>query len=161
TVGELAGGGGITFTPTLADVIIGVPTQEKGVRPARALPYQLDVHASVNATTSTIALTLFNIGKATAVFQVRSVNALDPVRYYTVEPGKQLTGSWKFTSSYDLSVYGPNGFVRYFKGSVGSGGAILNVGSSYDTKNRGSIAWNITNVGSQAEVNVLDAYTGK
>src|SRR5262249_59685709 len=29
-----------TFQPILSDVIIGVPAQEKGVRPARALPYE-------------------------------------------------------------------------------------------------------------------------
>ena len=64
-------------------------------------------------------------GTAAAVFHVRSGNPADPVRYYTVEPGKQLTGSWSAASSYDLSVYGPNGFARYFKGNVSSGAAAL------------------------------------
>ena len=100
-------------------VIIGVPKQEKGIRPARALPYQLDVQGSVNASNSTVTLTFVNTGKAAAVFQVRSTNAADPVRNYTVEPGKKLTGTWTVASSYNLSVYGPNGFVRYFKGSIG------------------------------------------
>jgi phospholipase C len=40
---ELAGGNVATFEPTLSGLIIGVPKQERGVRPARALPYQLDV----------------------------------------------------------------------------------------------------------------------
>jgi hypothetical protein len=30
-----------TSVPSLGDVIIGMPVQEKGVRPARALPYRL------------------------------------------------------------------------------------------------------------------------
>jgi hypothetical protein len=30
-----------------------------------------------------------------------------------------------------LSVYGPNGFVRYFNGSIGSRAAALDVRSSY------------------------------
>ena len=115
-------------------VIIGVPAQEKGIRPARALPYELDVHASVNASNSTVALTFFNTGSATVVFQVRSGNAADPVRYYTVEPGKTLAGTWNVASSYHLSVYGPNGFVRYFNGSIGSGAAVLDVRSSYDSE---------------------------
>jgi hypothetical protein len=55
---------------------------------------------------------------------VRSGNRADPVRYYTVEPGKQLTGAWNAVSSYDLSVYGPNGFVRFFKGSTGLNAAV-------------------------------------
>jgi phospholipase C len=61
------------------------------------------------------------------VFQVRSGQAADLVRTYTVEPGKQLADTWNVASSYDLSVYGPNGFVRYFKGSIGSGAAALDV----------------------------------
>jgi phospholipase C len=119
----------------------------------------LNVHAAVQS--STVVLTFINTGSAAAVFHVRSGNPADPVRYYTVEPGKQLTGSWTVGSSYDLKVYGPNGFVRYFDGSIGSGAAVLDVVSSYDTKNRGSIQWTIRNLAAvQAEVSVLDAYTG-
>jgi phospholipase C len=158
---ELAGGNTTTFVPSLDDVIIGVPAQEKGVRPARALPYELDVQASVIASNSTINLTFINTGSAAVGLHVRSGNAADAVRFYTVEPGKRLTDSWKAaSSSYDLSVYGPNGFARYFKGSIGSGAAALNVASLYDTKNRGSIQLTITNVGIPGEVSVLDAYTG-
>ena len=36
---ELAGGHVATFVPTPNGVIVGVPAQEKGIRPARALPY--------------------------------------------------------------------------------------------------------------------------
>jgi len=159
-VAELAGGNTTTFQPTLSSVIVGVPAQEKGIRPARALPYELNVHATVQA--SDIALTFSNTGSATVVFQVRSGNPADPVRTYTVEPGKQLTGSWTVVSSYNLSVYGPNGFVRFFNGRIGSGAAVLDVSSSYGTQGPGSIGWRITNVGAnQAEVTVLDAYTGK
>jgi phospholipase C len=80
---------------------------------------------------------------------------------YTVEPGKQLADTWNEASSYDLSVCGPNGFVRYFKGSIGSSAAALDVSSKYNTHAQGSIAWSITNVaGTQAEVSVLDACTG-
>jgi phospholipase C len=158
---ELNGGNVNTFQPKLKDVIIGVPAQEKGIRPARALPYELDVHAAVNASNGAVVLTFFNTGTATVVFQVRSGNAADPARYYTVEPGKNLSGTWNVASSYNLAVYGPNGFVRYFNGSVGSGFAVLDVASSYDHGSRGSIGWKITNVGAnQTEVTVLDAYTG-
>src|SRR5262249_14156149 len=80
---------------------------------------------------------------------------------YTVEPHKQLAGSWNVGSSYDLSVYGPNGFARYFKGSIDAGAAALDVVSSYDNGGRGSIHWRIKNAAAgQAEVSVLDAYTG-
>jgi len=127
------------------------------------LPYELDVHGSVNGSNGTVVLTFFNTGRATVVFQVRSGNAADPVRDYTVEPGKTLAGTWTVASSYHLSVYGPNGFVRYFNGSLGSGAAVLDVRSSHDRDDdRGSLEWNITNVAaSHAEVHVLDAYTGE
>jgi phospholipase C len=158
---ELAGGNVNTFVPTQNDVIIGVPTQEKGIRRARALPYELNVRASVSASNSTVTLTFFNTGKAAAVFHVRSGNFADAPRYYTVEPNKKLSGTWSVAATYDLSVYGPNGFVRYFKGSIGSGAAALDVRSSYGSGDSGSIRWRISNLSSApAEVSVLDAYTG-
>jgi phospholipase C len=162
-VDELAGGNVNTFVPTLGDVIIGVPVQEKGIRPARALPYELDVQASVNASDSTVTLTFLNTGSAAVVFQVRSSNPADFVRQYTVEAGKTLSDTWNVVgSTYDLSVYGPNGFIRYYKGSIGSSAAVLDLVSSYGRYNYwGTITWQITNVSSnQAEVSVLDAYTG-
>jgi phospholipase C len=160
-VDELAGGNVNTFIPSLGTVTLGVPPQEQGVRPARALPYELNVHATVNASASTIALTFFNTGEAAVVFQVRSGDPSDLVRTYTVEPQKQLSDTWNVTSSYNLSVYGPNGFARYFVGSIGAGAAILDVFSRYHREDSGSIEWKITNVsGVQTEVTVLDAYTG-
>ena len=158
---ELGGGNVNTFVPNLGSVIIGVPAQEKGIRPARALPYSLHAHATVNTSTSIVVLTFLNAGSATAVFQVRSGNPSDVVRNYTVEPGKKLSDSWKVATTYNLSVYGPNGFIRYFNGSVGAGAAILKVSNSYDTANGGSIGWSVTNIAaSVAEVSVLNAYTG-
>jgi phospholipase C len=159
-VPELRGRSVNSFVPTLGDVTIGVPVQEKGIRPARALPYEMNVQASVNAPNGTVELTFFNSGGATVVFHVRSANPADVARWYTVEPGKTLSDTWSVTSSYNLSVYGPNGFVRYFTGSISA--ANLDVSSTYDS-NPDSVAINltITNVGgSQAEVTVLNAYTG-
>jgi phospholipase C len=59
-------------------------------------------------------------------------------------------------------VYGPNGFLRAFKGSIASSGrAQLNVRASYDTEaNRIMLAF--TNVGAQPVVLVIkNRYTGK
>jgi phospholipase C len=79
-----------------------------------------------------------------------------------VEAGKDLSDTWHVVSSYDLSVYGPNGFLRSFSGSIGSHAALLDVVSSYGTHGRGEIALAITNVTHvQAEVTVVDAYTGR
>jgi phospholipase C len=159
---ELAGGNTNTFQPTLNSVILGVPAQEKGIRPARALPYELDVQASINASNSNVVLTFLNTGRATAVFHVRSGNTGDPVRYYTVEPGKTLAGAWNVASTYNLFVYGPNGFVRYFSGRIGAGAAVLEIDLSYGSEGgRATIQWKISNDAvDQAEISVLDAYTG-
>ena len=164
SVAELGGSGVDAFTPGAAsDVSVGVPTQEKGIRHARALPYALDVQAFVNASTSTVGLEFFNTGTATAVFHVRSGNPTDFVRYYTVSPGLTLSDTWNVsTSTYNLSVYGPNGFVRYFNGSIGSGAAALAVAATYYRAGRGSIGLKVTNAGnSPAHVSVFHGYTNR
>jgi len=159
---ELNGGGVNDFSLSLASSIVGIPAQETGIRPSRALPYELDVRADVNASSSTVTLTFINTGDATVVFSVRSGNPSDAVRTYTVEPGKRLSGSWSVGSTYGLSVYGPNGFVRFYSGGIGSGAADLDVSSSYDDEGSGSIELTITNDASAtAQVTVLDAYSGK
>jgi phospholipase C len=160
-VDELAGGNVNTFTPTLSSVIVGKPAQEVGLRPSRALPYELHVHASVEAASSSVVLTFVNTGRATAVFQVRSGNPSDLVRSYTVEPGKELSDSWSVTGTYSLSVYGPNGFARFFNGSIGSGAAVLKVSAGYRRDGAGGLEWKVTNLAATgAEVTILDAYSG-
>ncbi len=159
---ELAGGNVDTFIPTQNDVVVGIPRQEPGVRPARALPYELNVHATVHAANKTVTLTFTNTGNAAAVFHVRSGNVADAPRFYTVEPGKKLNGQWSVDSNYDLSVYGPNGFTRFFTGIIAHRANALDVQTQYGNDHDGSIRWVITNVSSgPAAVNVLDAYTGR
>jgi phospholipase C len=151
-----------TIVPTKDGVIIGIPEQEEGVRPARALPYELNVFSSVNASRGAVELDFKNTGRAGAVFQVRSGSTTDPVRSYTVEAGKALSGTWTTASgSYDLSVYGPNGFTRFFKGRIGAGAAALDVRCEYMIDGLGAIFLSVSNVGSQrATVTMLDAYSG-
>ncbi len=146
-----------------SNVLIGLPTQEQGIRPARALPYKFDVYGAAHFNDNTFQIHFGNTGRAAAVFQVRSGNAADLPRSYTVEAGKSLADAWKLGSAYDLSVYGPNGFLRSFKGNFAAGTvrSSLDVRASYDTEDRGGIELHITNTGKQAaEVTVLDAYTG-
>jgi phospholipase C len=60
-----------------------------------------------------------------------------------------------------FSVYGPNGFVRYFKGSIGSSSAILDVLSRYHREDCGLLEWKITNLSAaRTQVTVLNAYAG-
>ncbi|VTZ50456.1 Non-hemolytic phospholipase C [Methylocella tundrae] len=172
-VGELSGAvNPPSVSPTAKNVIIGVPPQEKGVRPARALPYELNVHSTVRASSNTVELRFVNSGSAGAVFHVRSGKTTDPVRYYTVEAGKQLSGTWTVSGSYDLTVYGPNGFTRYFKGSVALGAVAVDVhfehehehehGFEWRSDDNGSFSLSVRNAGARkASVTLLDAYTGE
>jgi phospholipase C len=144
-----------------ANVIPGVPAQEKGIRPARALPYELDVHGTARVGEGSFQLRFTNTGHAAAVFHVRSGDATDLPRSYTVEAGKSLSDTWKVGAAYDLSVYGPNGFFRSFKGNVGAAHSSLDVRSGYDKEDRGGVTLRIANRGAHsAAVTVRDAYTG-
>ena len=139
--------------------------QERGVKPARALPYELDAHAHVNATDGSVRIDFLNTGDAAVVFHVRSGNNAQTPRSYTVESGKQLSDGWDVAAigaaAYDLSVYGPNGFFRSFAGGVASSRARLDVAVAYDANSLG-VTLTISNPGSNdASVQVLDQYSGR
>jgi phospholipase C len=164
------------FQPAQSDIINGtrfpdfvppvpgnqsLPQQEPGTRPARALPYELHVSGEVSAS-GAIELFFRNTGKAGAVFQVRSDDGVTGPWTYTVGAGDETSDIFaRGAGSYDLSVNGPNGFLRTFAGSFGTGSANLTVDAILD---RGSevIALVIRNLGSSAEkLSILDAYSGK
>jgi phospholipase C len=144
----------------------GLPIQEPGVRPARPLPYTLHAHGSAQASDNTFRIGFENAGEAAAVFQVRSGHGAVVPRSYTVEAGKQLADSWSLITNgangYDLSVYGPNGFLRAFKGSgADHDHAALDVQASYD-ETKGGITLVVTNrQGRTDNVRILDNYTGE
>jgi phospholipase C len=141
-----------------------LPAQESGMRPARALPYELHAHGDADFSNGTVTIHFGNSGKATAVFHVRSGNTQSGPWTYTVEPDAEISDSWTAAANgqtaYDLSVYGPNGFTRAFKGSIaGQGKANLDIRSLYDTESNG-ITLNIRNRGAEtSQVSILDVYT--
>jgi phospholipase C len=96
-----------------------MPGQERGVRPARAIPYAL--HADGRSDAGSFSIGFRNVGTAAAVFHVRSADPAQPPRTYTVEPAKQVVDSWTSSAGHDLSVFGPNGFFRHFAGADGPG----------------------------------------
>ena len=134
-----------------------LPGQEKGVRPARAIPYTLQTNAVAGATS--VGIRFHSSGGAAGVFQVRSADASQGPRTYTVESGKQLADSWAFTTGYDLSVHGPNGFFRHFKG----GGQDLAVQASYGLRNNADkIVLKLQNGGSgPVKATVSDRYSSR
>ena len=128
-----------------------VPPQERGVRPARALPYVL--HADGDASGGMLRLSFRNAGSATAVFQARPAGGDQP-RTYTVEPGKALTDGWAAGSGYDVSVHGPNGFFRQFR--AGQRPPAVTITTAYDAH---KITLVFTNTGrDRVRLTVVDAY---
>ena len=101
-----------------------LPVQATGVRPSRALPYELHASARADALNGRVQLLFANSGRAAAVFHVYDKLHLSDrlPRRYVVEPGKQLAGDWASMADdaglYDLWVLGPNGFHRHFKGDL-------------------------------------------
>lgn len=101
-----------------------MPEQEPGRRPARPLPYDFDVCGRVDQADGRYWLDFYNAGVAGASLLVLSDHHNDGPWTYTVEAGKQISDYWtsRFSENvYDLSVYGPNGFLRVFKGSQPGG----------------------------------------
>jgi phospholipase C len=71
-----------------------LPAQAVGVRPSRALPYELHASAHVDGGNGTVTLKFANTGRAAAVFHVYDKLHLDRVpRRYVVEPGKRCAAT--------------------------------------------------------------------
>ena len=107
--------------------VTALPVQADGVRPSRALPYDLQLGCKVkpggrhHGGTPRVHLSFHNTGRQGAVFHVYDRNRLaDLPRRYTVERGKHLSDTWApaATGAYDLWVLGPNGFHRHFTGNA-------------------------------------------
>ena len=108
-VDELAGG---TCRPSFrlrVSCSSGYPSRKRACGQRARCPMSSCVMATSTPRAAPSSIDFINTGKAGAVFQVRSGNSADKVRAYTVEHGKQLSGSGSSLSQYDLSVYGRTG----------------------------------------------------
>ena len=111
-----------------------MPSQEAGARPARPLPYSLQVHAAV--TTDRVALSFVNDGRAGAAFSVWPARPGQGPWFYTVGAGAGLASDLPTgPDGYDFVVHGPNGFLRRF---AGAGAVGPEVEAAYDPR-RGRI----------------------
>jgi len=98
-----------------------LPRQERGLRPARPLKYVPFVDGSADVASGGITLTFASGAKAGAVFLVTSGNRTDGPWSYTTGAGRTVSDTWNSAYSggaYDLTVHGPNGFLRAFKGKA-------------------------------------------
>jgi phospholipase C len=103
----------------------------------------LHVHGRIDKASGRYWLDFANEGTAGAGLNVYSLNRTDGPWFYTVEAGRTLSDYWSARAVtqgiYDLSVYGPNGFLRQFQGNlnaaVAAGGADADVTARYDVPN--------------------------
>jgi phospholipase C len=144
-----------------------MPRQERGVRRANALPYQLYAEGKLNADKTAFEITLETSNKffgekaLGSPFHVYGKN-INP-RAYAVKAGDQLNDNWKINAfeqgHYQLEVYGPNGFFRSFAGS--SNDPALDTKCNYidviDSKLPGNVEVVLTNQDSKAlKISIID-----
>jgi phospholipase C len=132
------------------------PTAQEGPqRLARPLPYELHAHGRL--AEGKFWIDLVNNGVAGAVFQVYdNTDRLGPWRY-TIESGKNHSACpWHdqaASGDYDLSLHGPNGFFRQFRGHLPATNQEHEVEArlAYDAPN-GQIVLTLQNTGQSARV---------
>ena len=136
------------YTPTVPSNQV-LPRQEPGVRPARPLPYDLAADARVDG--DTLAVRFASNGSAGACFHATGGTG---TRTYTVGAGRALTGSWP-AERYDVTVHGPNGFLRRF---AGKGSGEPEATARHDAAS-GTVRLILTNPGSTTvRVTITDSY---
>ncbi|RPD39375.1 phosphocholine-specific phospholipase C [Chitinophaga barathri] len=108
------------ITGKITDAAKYMPEQERGIRPACAIPYELIADILPGKDGKTLALELearnklFKGKSAGAAFNVYGAKMEN--RSYAVSAGDKISDEW---TGEELSVYGPNGFFRSFKGKTG------------------------------------------
>ncbi|MER8185531.1 phospholipase C, phosphocholine-specific [Kitasatospora sp. NPDC094015] len=140
--------------PNPAPVTNALPLQEAGTRPARAVPYQ------PNANLDHLEFASGNVMKVWLKMENRGAAATNAAHFaayanayrsggpwqYTVDPGTDQSdffncGSGFGNGPYDLSVVGPNRFLRRFKGDATKAGKTVSVTASYaDSASTGKLA---------------------
>ncbi|MDV9174931.1 phospholipase C, phosphocholine-specific [Streptomyces sp. W16] len=137
-----------------------LPKQERGLRPARPLKYASAVDGSADPAAGKFTLAFASGAKAGANFLVTSANRTDGPWSYTTEAGRTVSDTWNSAysnGSYDLTVHGPNGFLRVFKGPGKSAGPEVTARDCGD-----DVELTFTNKGSgTVQLKVADGYGGR
>jgi phospholipase C len=143
-------------SPTLKVPVEQSPTAQEGPqRLARPLPYEL--HGNGRLAEGKFWIDLVNSGAAGAAFQVYDNTDRSGPWRYTIESGKKhSTCQWHdgaTTDDYDLSLHGPNGFFRQFRGHAPALNKADNVEArlAYAAPN-GNIVLTLQNTGDVAQV---------
>jgi phospholipase C len=107
-----------------------VPAQEAGQRPARPLPYDLHVAGAFDGAQH-YRIDIDNVGQVGAALTVYAIGGRAGPWHYTVEAGKRVSDGLPLEGGrYAFAVYGPNGFLREFRGHADE--KALETTASYD-----------------------------
>ncbi|MFB0630620.1 phosphocholine-specific phospholipase C [Streptomyces sp. AB3(2024)] len=139
-----------------------LPKQEAGSKPTRALGYSPYVDGKATVSTGKFTLTFSSGPSLGAHFHSTSGNRTDGPWPYTVEAGKTVSDTWSTSSStgnkIDLTVWGPNGFLRTWKGPAKKAGPEV---TARHVDAAGNLALTLTNGGTAAvNLTVTNAYGG-
>lgn len=103
-----------------------LPAQERGIKPANAIPYEVYAHGGLNTAKNQFELSLtagnkyFGKQASGAGF---NIYAKQKNWSFTTAAGDTLTYQWPLDTfdqkQYDLKVYSVNGFFRHFIGNAG------------------------------------------
>ncbi len=106
-----------------------MPTQEKGIRPSCALPYQLYADGKLSEDKKSVETyfvasdEIFGHNAAGSPFNTYAELGNDiSIRNYAVAAGDRLKDKWSLSEfqnqNYHLKINGPNGFFRELRGNV-------------------------------------------
>ncbi|WP_031049503.1 phosphocholine-specific phospholipase C [Streptomyces sp. NRRL F-5650] len=141
----------------------GMPRQERGSRPSRPLRYDPYVDGAADPAAGRFTLTFASGARAGAAFLVTSGNRTDGPWTYTTEAGKSIADTWNSAysgGSYHLTVHGPAGFLRVFRGPnepAGPAGCEVTARHSGD-----DLRLTLTNAGTgTVRLRIANAYDGR
>lgn len=151
-----------------------MPAQEKGIRPANALPYEIYADGTLNRNEQRFEIFFeskknsFGENTAGVPFLVYAIDENDvTVRSYAVTAADSISDAWdinKFANGhYHIELHAPNGFFRSFKGS--SNDPVLVTACRYQLNKKtptGNIELALKNNAQEnCEVEVTNHYTKK
>jgi phospholipase C len=141
-----------------------MPVQEKGMKPACAIPYELYAGGQFIPTDKIFKIKMaagnenFGLDAAGAAFQSYAHFENDmQTRSYAVAAGKALEDEWtidKFPGAvYHFSLHGPNGFFREFKGGAADPAIAIDLAYEKSKPGQKKLTGNIIVTGKQAKSN--------
>jgi len=151
-----------------------MPAQEKGIRPSNALPYEIYVDGKLSSDKKSFEIffeaknNIFGEDTAGVPFLVyaRKKDNMH-VTSYAVLPGDNIKDLWNINdfenSNYHISVHGPNGFFREFKGN--NNDPLINIACNYQhdvndpKKLTGNIEISFQNENNKNTIEITDHYT--